>query len=287
VGLNSMFSTLILIAMLAAGQVTPQVRQFQRASKSIVPKSVLDSKMICGDTASTLETVDECEKKFESYGGAWTGDVNDDGVKELVVFPGWTGTGGSTYFLLQRRGADWIPLIDEWFTSNPEFDILPITRNGYHDLRIAIDQCVKWNGKQYVDYEDADYHRLSPEFFDASNWWNAFIVWDIHYQGLNDFHFEPQWFPMPAPQHRSSSNVVVNDPQNGLKWVAFFKGGVWGVKGESEFLLLPQPAYAGAQEMEIDGDWLVIHGDTPSPNPSVVARYNLRTKEMIIIRQKQ
>lgn len=273
------------LATASASGASGSVQHFQRAEKSMVSKSLLDSKLLCGDPSDTTESVEICERKFASEGAVWSGDVNDDGMKELVIFPGgdWSGTGGDTYFLLQRRGNQWVSLFKDpygWFTRNAEFDILPITRQGYHDLRIAINWCVKWNGKQYEDYDTNDYHSLSPGFFDAGDWWNADIFWDIHYQGLKSFKIVPQWFSFPPEGKRSSANVILDDPQYGFKWIALFKGGVWGVQGERAFLLLPQPAYKGAEKLEFQGDWLVIYGDFPDAAPSVVARYNRRTGEL-------
>ena len=71
-----------------------------------------------------------------------------------------------------------------------------------------------------------------------------------------------------------------------LRWVAIFKGGVYGVEGDRSFLLLPRPAYGGAERLEIDGDWLVVfasvsleHAD-PKLEVREVARYNRRTREL-------
>jgi len=160
---------MVLLTTISAVNVAASVRHFQRADRSTIPKSVLDSKLLCGDTGDTTESVEVCEKKVMTEGSVWTGDVNDDGIRELVIYPGgdWSGTGGETYFLLQRRGSQWVSLFkdpSEWFTRNAEFDILPTTRGGYHDLRIDIGWCVKWNGTHYQDYDANDYHNLSLDF---------------------------------------------------------------------------------------------------------------------------
>lgn len=285
-----MIATAALMTVLVTtgvSQATGSVRHFQRAEKSIVPKDLLDSEYLCGGLGDDVESVKECEEDFKRIGAVWTGDVNDDGTQELVIYPGtaWSGSGGSSYFLFQRRGDAWISLLgDNWFTNNPEFDILPVMHRGYHDLRIAIDECVKWNGKQYEDYDANDYHNLSASFFDPEDWWNADIFWDIHYQGLKMFRLSPKWFVLPSSKDRSSANVTLDDPMYGLKWIAFFKGGVWGVRGKEAFLLVPQPAYQGAQKLEFQGDWLVVYGDLPVGAPlSVVARYNRRTNEVDLL----
>lgn len=281
-----MIPLLFLLAAITAGQATPSVRHFKPADKSIVPKSLLDSKYLCGDMEDFGETMTVCEEDFYQLGRVWTGDVNDDGVKELVIYlgPEWSGSAGDSYELLQKRGKQWIPLLGEdadWFTPDPRFDLLPIVRGGYHDLRVSVDLCMKWDGDDYVYYSDDDYHKLSPSFFDASHWVEAEIFWAIRYRGLNSLHLKPMWSSVPDPKEITRV-VTVDDPQSNLKWVALFKGGVWGVRGNRGFLLLPQPAYKGSEKMEIDGDWLVIHGDyeSPSKEPRVVARYNRVTHEL-------
>ena len=280
---------MVLLTKTSAVNVAASVRHFQRANTSTVPKSLLDSKLLCGDMEDIDGSVEACEQKVMTEGAVWTGDVNDDGINELVIYPGgdWSGTGGETYFLLQRRASQWVSLFkdpSEWFTHNVEFDILPTTRGGYHDLRIDIGWCVKWNGTHYQDYDANDYHHLSPGFFDSQNWWNSEILWDIRYQGMKTFRLVPQWFPFPASKDRSSANVTLDDAEYGLQWIALFKGGVWGVRGNQAFLLLPQPAYTGAQKLEFQGDWLLIYGDAPlGASLSVLARYNRRTNEVVTL----
>jgi hypothetical protein len=140
---------------------------------------------------------------------------------------------------------------------------------------------LKWNGKHYVDYADSEYHQLPPAFFDSSDWQEAEIFWDIRFRGLKEISLEPRWFPVPPGWAQDAAAVEVRDPEFDIVWVAFFKGGVWGVKDEHAFLLLPQPDYRGSEQMELDGDWLVVHGemDFLAPAP-IVARYNRRTREL-------
>jgi len=230
----------------------------------------------------------ECWQDFQDYGEVWAGDVNDDGVDELLISPGidWSGTAGDTYILYQSKGAKWVQLLQEqdgWQVNDPRFDILPASHNGYHDLRVATAWCLKWNGKNYVDYEDVDYRLLAPDLFDSSNWQEADIFWAIRYKGLKKFKVEPQWFPRPERWNENATNV--NDPELKIVWTSLFKGGVWGVSDKHAFLLLPRPAYLGAEQMELDGDWLVIHvegsGDIHAARPAV-ARYNRKTHELHI-----
>ncbi|HEV2490617.1 MAG TPA: hypothetical protein VGT03_12480 [Candidatus Acidoferrales bacterium] len=284
---NTMLLLVFLFASLSAGRTTPPVRHFDRVTKSAVPKDLLDSKYLCGDTYDNDETTESCEEDFKEFGKVWAGDVNDDGLKELVIYlgPTWSGSAGDSYLLLGKNANGWMSLLsqfDDWFTDEPRFDILPTAHHGYHDLRVSNDLCMKFDGTHYVFYDDADYHSLSPAFFDASRWREAEIFWAIRYRGRNDFQFTPQWYP--SFRYRSSVNVQLDDPQYGLEWTALFKGGIWGVSGKKAFLLLPRPAYKGSERMEIVGEWLVIHGenDDVDKEPSVVARYNRRTHEMIV-----
>ena len=62
--------------------------------------------------------------------------------------------------------------------------------------------------------------------------------------------------------------------------LSFFKGGVWAVKGNRAFLLVPQPSHLGAQRLELRGDWLFIYGELEEPDDSPDVRYNRRTHEL-------
>ncbi|MHB8541610.1 MAG: hypothetical protein ACYDCD_11815 [Candidatus Acidiferrales bacterium] len=281
--IESAFLAGALLFLLGPGQ-TSSVKHFISIGNSSVPERIVQSSEVCDDTPQA------CWRNFVRYGKGWAGDVNDDGVDEFIVFPGLgsAGSGGYWYFLFQKRDSEWKTITaggppSGWQTFQPRFDILPIKHAGYHDLRLEPAWCVKWDGKQYVDYTDTDYHRLLPAFFNASDPGNAEILWDIRYRGLTSFHFEPMWSPGPDLS-KHSVNVVVNDPEFNLRWLALFKGGVWGVRGNRGFLLLPQPAYKGSEKMEINGDWLIIHGeyDDPDKVPAVVARYNRRTHELTV-----
>jgi len=280
---------LLLSLLLFAAQANLPVKHFHKVAKALFPRTVLED--LCGDS----ESENDCFASFQKIGEVWAGDVNDDGVDELLVFPGrdWVGSGGEWYILYQQQGGKWRPLYPNqdgfgWQVMDPRFDILPVSHDGYHDLRVATDWCLKWNGKNYVDYEDSDYHQLSPEFFNRSAWWEAGIFWDIHYAGLKNIRFEPQFFPVPS-DFSTKGRVKVEDHEQGVVWMALFKGDVWRVDGSRAFLLLPRPGYLGSEQMELGGDWrdwLVVHGETVgSAPPPVVARYNRRTHNLRIVEQ--
>jgi len=277
---------------LQSGQASSRssaVEHFHKVPKKLFPRSVL--KHLCSDAA---ESESDCLESFQESGQVWAGDVNDDGINELLIYPGpdWSGTAGDTYILYQRQARKWTPLYPNqgyfgWQVPDPRFDILPVLHGGYHDLRVSTDWCLKWDGEKYVDYEASDYHKLSPDFFNRSNWYEAGIFWNIHYTGLRHVRIKPQWFTIPSDfSTRGRVNAKIEDSEQGVVWTALFKGGVWGVRGSRAFLLLPQPAYKGSEQMEIDGDWLVIHGEIEdfSTPPPVVARYNRRTKELQIVK---
>ena len=103
------------------------------------------------------------------------GDVNGDGVRELLLQgTELSGTGGSLYFLYQRKGTSSESLSAQRESTDamaliptPRFDILPVARGGYHDIRLSVTGCFKWNGTGYVPYETSDYHALQPSWFDA------------------------------------------------------------------------------------------------------------------------
>ena len=269
----------LLAGLLLAAQHAPQVSQFEAGRKTEALRALIESDEFCqGDDPAV------CWKEFQRSGEVWRGDVNGDHSPELILQPGsaWSGTGGNWYFLLQHRGNKWVRLDPRgWQTRKPRFDILPILRNGYHDLRVEVDGCLKWNGEEYVDYASEDYRQLSPAFFDATNPLETDIFWRIRYSGLDKFKFDPQWVPFFPDGARNSSNQELPDPTLDVRWVALFKGGVWGVRAGKGFLLLPQPAYRGSEKLEIQGDWLVIYGERVGDQaPPVVARYNRRTQEM-------
>ena len=266
--------TLFLMALLLGAESSGVARHFRPAEKSVVPAILIEE--LCPDPEGKA-----CWQAFKETGDIWVGDVNDDGVEELLLFPGssYSGTGGQSLFLYQKRQGKWVSLMEEegWLIRGRRLDILPIVREGYHDLRLGVDFCLQWSGKQYVAYEPSDYRQLSPDFFPAPDVHEAVIFWRIRYDGLRVVRFEPQWIS-DVPSW--SVNAELDDPLLGLRWVAMFKGGVYGVQDHRSFLLLPQPAYLGAAKLQFDGDWLLIYNEEESPQ--VLARYNRRTGELRI-----
>src|SRR5262249_34857796 len=203
-------------------------------------------------------------------GAVWAGDINDDGLDEYIVDPGgMPGTLGAPRLLVQQRGNEWVDLLclngpeeceSSWNTLHMRLDILPSVRNDYHDLRIEVDRCVKWDGQHYIDYDSADYSQLREEWFDTSDSHEAELFWRMQYPDPKRIRFEPRWFTVAAAEFNKRVRayigfptrvmdlpklpyVSLRDRQLGLKWPSFFKGGVWGVKGGRAFLLVPQPSY--------------------------------------------
>jgi len=289
----------LLISLLLTAQSSSQVKHFHEVAKSVFPKNMIQSDDLCPVVGreNAAEMKKECWQEFQDQGKVWEGDLNDDGVAGLIVFPGagWTGSSGNWYFLYQKRGDNWVPLYAQkygfgWQVENPRFDILPVSHGGFHDLRIATDWCLKWNGKDYVDYEDSDYHRLSPKFFDGSDWKDAEIFWAINYAGANDIRdFKPRWYSVSddwwaVAESAETGTTQVEDPEYGIEWIAPVKDGVWGWKDDKAFLILPRPTYIGSRQLELSGEWLLIHGESSSAlaAPPIVARYNRRTHELRI-----
>lgn len=294
------------LVLLLSPSASQPVRHFGKIPISHFPRSVIER-----DFCSREEQ--ECWEDFLTQGSLWTGDVNSDGANELLVFPGsnWAGSSGQWYFLYEKHGKDWVSLTkdpndhdseDGWFTLHPRFDILPAVRNGYHDLRVAADMCMKWNGRNYVNYDPADYHRLNPAWFNNRDSYDAEIFWAIHYAGQDKIIFSPQWFPVTQddflklgrPWHLRRTGrfperlvgVELDDPKEHLRWYALHKGGVWAVRGGRAFFLAPQVSevFESVEELKIDGDWLLGSGvgidESQVPRPSI--RYNRRTHELIL-----
>jgi hypothetical protein len=185
----------------------------------------------------------------------------------------------------------------EWNTLRARFDILPVLRQGYHDLRIEVDHCLKWDGKHYVDYGVDDYAQLPMDWFDSSDSHEAELFWKIRYRGRNVLQFEAMWFSISRKEFDKPSQPYMGfpirvvefpklpyiaraDPDYDLRWLSFFKGGLWGVRGDRAFLLVPQPSYLGAPQLELSGDWLLIYGEVEEPQGPPIIRYNRRTHEL-------
>jgi hypothetical protein len=311
---------ILSMALLLSPRPSSLARHFSRVPISRFPRAVF-LREFCEGTAVELK---ECWASFHDYGGVWAADVDGDHVDELIVQPGhdWVGSAGIWYFLYRRQGNDWISMQrdakdaknkDEeagWITWGPRFDVLPIVRNGHHDLRVEVDGCLKWDGAKYVWYDPEDYHRLSPAWFNASDNREAEIFWAIRYAGDKTMKFEPQWFPLAkhdfltlgAPPPRSPviypPRIVaetLDDPQEHVRWIGILKGGVWGIRGDRVFFLAPQlsDTFEGIVSLRLEGDWLLAYGHilrdageseiVPQDlRPSI--RYNRRTHELQIER---
>ncbi len=285
------------------------VEHFRLLEKSQIPKSFLRS--VCGSEVKTSIFRDEdCVEDFNRDGAVWAGDVNGDGVDEFIVDPGsMPGTLGPPRSLMQQQGGKWMDLaclavpelgddcMPSWNTLRGRFDILPILRQGYHDVRIEVDRCLKWDGKHYIDYAPADYAKLQPAWFDRDDSHEAELFWKMLYADRKTFHFEPIWFTVsPKEFNRPTRSymglpirtlefpklpcVSTDDPQFHLRWLSFFKQGVWGVRGNQAFLLVPQPSYLGAHHFELRGDWLLIYSEIFEPDGHPDIRYNRRTHEL-------
>ena len=307
VGTPMFLSAHILAVVLLAGGPSPPVKHLRLLEKKELPETFLQH--LCGSIQEATEKKD-CAEEFEKEGAVWAGDVNDDGLDEYVIdYGAMPGTLGPARYLVQKRGTEWIELaclkeVDDdpcdsrWNTLHARFDILPIVRDGYHDLRIAVDRCLKWDGRHYIDYDHADYSQLREEWFDASDSHEAELFWMIRYRYGKGTRFEPRWFtvsskefnrpvhayigsPVRVVEFPRLSYVSRQDPKLGLTWLSFFKGGVWGVKGNRAFLLVPQPSYLGAQRLELHGDWLFIYGELENADSRPSIRYNRRTRELL------
>jgi hypothetical protein len=299
-----MFPSPHLLALVVLATAFSPLKHFRLVERSELPKPFLD--YLCGDppTADTKDCLDD----FAKSGAVWAGDVNDDGQDEYILDAGgMPGTLGPPRSLLQRRAGQWVDVLclngagecdTGWNTLHARFDILPIVRNGYHDLRVEVDHCLKWDGNHYVDYDSADYSQIHAGWFDTNDSHEAELFWRIRYQDRRHIQFEPRWFTVPAEEFDKPvrayigfptrvvdlpklPNVSRQDPRLGLKWLSFFKGGVWGVKGNRAFLLIPQPSYLGAQRLELHGDWLFIYGEFEEPKGKPDIRYNRRTHDLL------
>jgi hypothetical protein len=299
-----------------------QVRHFAPVPISRFPRAVF-LRELCEGTSVELN---ECWASFREHGRVWAADVDGDDVDELIVEPGgggWVGSAGFWYFLYRRQGNDWISMEKEvkdatnkydevgWQTYNPRFDVLPIVRNGHHDLRVEVHRCLKWDGAKYVWYEPEDYHRLSPGWFNASDNREAEIFWSIRYAGQDTMKFAPQWFPLakndffglelqlrrPALDSRFVSETL-DDPQEHVRWIGLNKGGVWCIRGDRVFLLAPQlsETFDGIADLTFDGDWLNAYGMSIARIEEILGielkmgqvrpsiRYNRRSHELHIER---
>jgi hypothetical protein len=302
-------------AVLLSSNSSSSTRHFVPVPISRFPRAIFVREFCEGTPAE----VKQCWASFRDHGAVWAADIDGDHVDELIVEPsgGWAGSAGPWYFLYRRQGTDWISAEREhpkdkkdevgWQTRDPRFDVLPVERSGHHDLRVVIDECMKWDGAKYVWYEPEDYRHLSPAWFDATDNREAEIFWMIRYAGQRTINFEPQSFPLtrddfvtlqgPAPRvqvaHSRVIAVSLDDPEENVRWVGVAKGGVWGISGERVFFLAPQlsETFEGIVSLRLEGDWLLAYGTVVSDSeksevpgervrPSI--RYNRRTHELKI-----
>ncbi|MGB9067281.1 MAG: hypothetical protein WCC21_01820 [Candidatus Acidiferrales bacterium] len=216
---------------------------------------------------------------LESAAGvAYAGDLNDDGIDEILMVPdnGTCRTIGCNLLPFGKEKGIWVPLAGAAGSiaraPSDGLDTLPTMRHGYHDIRI-LDDCFKWNGRRYASCDDSDYRRLSPEWFDRSELWSAAILWRIECGGHRTIQFIPRWV---SGMTEGSSNAELDD---NIQWMATFRGGVYGISGTKSSLLLHTPGHLGAEKLDFQGDLLLIY--TQSADDAVaVASYNRRSKEL-------
>lgn len=320
-----MFLTFLLLAAfpLFASAAPFAVKPFLRVPRAEVPPSL--ALYFCADKNHVVAK--DCLSSFRKSSEVWKAPVSESGVVAWWIFPGFqfAGSGGPNNFLLRRNGNEWVSLLnlcsediepnceDHWQTIRPRSDVLPTVRRGYHDLRIEVDRCIKWNGKVYVDYKSEDYHRLLPEWFDATNFNEAEIFWAIRYAGIDKIALEPQWFPIPHGEIVSLEDwkrseraghpvkppkfwrplgemphwpdTVLEDSELGIQWVGLVRGATWGIRGDQGFLLHPRRANLGSRQFQIVDDWLYVYegiDDEVKPGDAL-ARYNRRTGQLELL----
>lgn len=280
-----MFVLALLVAVLLMQQSNVSPRPFRPIEKNKVPAVLIERPPSCDPD---LDDAARCTERFRDVGDAWTGDVNGDGVDEVIVFPGTGGTGGSDAVLFQKRGTKWRAILS-YFPYNDTQYILPVARSGYHDLCLDDRHCFKWAGKRYVSYTTEDYRRLSAGHFSKSpDAKEASLRWLTRYAGLERFRFSPDLYSVAtvprlrgAVHERSRIWAELKDYDYGIHWISLYKGEVWGVKGDSAFLILPRPSHTGCARLETSGDWLLIYGERTDAEVTI-AQYNRRTGEMRI-----
>lgn len=273
-------SLLIFLMSLLASSSTFPADGFHELKRANVPREVLAE--ICDDLEGH-----PCWEEFQQNGKAFAVDVNDDGQDEFLIHIGFqdSGSGGEGYSLVQKEGPNWKEIDDGscllyWGLRLRKLDKI---RLGYHDLRLGHSFFVKWDGTKYVPFESADFRALSPALFDAKDPQDVEILWLIRYAGLKNLTLEPQWIPRPKGLH-SSANPV-RDASRRINWFSVYKGSVWGVRAKRVFLLLPRASYLGVNNMQMDGDWLIMYGDpwcADCPSHAELARYQLRSHELFV-----
>lgn len=253
---------------------------FRKIGNRDVPPAAISA--ICYDERDA-----GCRQDFLENGEAYEVSVNATNEPALLIFGGnrFAGSGGETYALVQKLSTGWRKIETEGWQIYHGLHLkkLSRTRDGYHDLRLGRTLCVKWDGKFYVEYEAMDYRELPEAMFDVNSIEDAELLWLIRYAGETEFQFEPRWMPRPSDIKDQAVNerarVDAEGKEGNFTTVAVFRGGVWGVRNEKAFLLLPRPAYLGADDLKVDHDWLIVYGDSCgfSTTETEIARYNLRT----------
>lgn len=264
---------LLFASLLLVPTVQARAEPFHAVAPDAVPAELFDEAREACDYYEAAE----CRERFLEGGAAWAADLNEDGVEEFVIqsVPSLCGTGGCLYYLFQQQEGKWVPLTDAegFLTGIPLLEVLPVARQGFHDIRVSYGECFRWNSGHYVPYRPKEYRELLPQWFDPTSLREAELFWKIRYAGEKDIHFEPEWFP---GRPNWSIEVELEDPLTGWRWLATFKGGVYGEQDGRSFLLLPRPGYQGASKLQFQGNWLLIYGDRDEP----VARYNRHTHEL-------
>jgi len=290
-------------------QTISPVRHFVEVAFDRFPQSVIKR-----DFCNEPDDRSGCWRDIRSTGKVWAGDVNGDHIDELILFPGVraAGSGGRNYYLYQRQGTNWQSIViaddsEGWFTDRPRFDILPITRSGYRDLRIAVNDCLKWSDGKYVLYDPADYAALEPTWFDATDPHQAEIFWAMGHAKTEASRLDPQWFPISPvffsehpgqkkPNRQQTQQIVaewhddgafprfviaaVDDGAQEIRWVSLQRACVWGIRRNRAFLLVLRPSYLGVGTLTIS-DWLLGH-ETCVSEDELDVRYNLLTHELQI-----
>ena len=268
------FILLLAMTMLAVVPAEKAV-SFNVVENDTVPQSLIDRIENCDYDAAQA---DACRKEFLEKHNVWSGEVNGDGIDEFLVHPsaGWHGSGGYSVSLYKKEKDTWRSLFDEKFMVNSfHFQIVPILRRGYKDLRIGASGCYRWEGEHYVLCSAKEYGEWKPDYFDQSNWSNAGLFWEMRYQGKKSFKVKPHWFdnlPFLSLARRGILNgSVLEDSEYSIRWFILFRRGVWGVNGDRAFLLTP----VSARHLKIVEDWLII--EHFGAGEMHLSRYNRRT----------
>ena len=258
---------------------------FRKIGNNEVPSAAISA--ICDNDKDG-----SCRQDFLRNGEAYEVVVNPAKEPVLLIFGGngFSGSGGETYVLVQKLAAGWekIKASDWQIYHGLHLRKLPKTRDGYQDLRLGRTLCVKWNGNSYVEYETNDFRKLPEAMFDANSIDDAELLWLIRHAGQTGIQVEERWMPRPSEISEQYVNgrprVEAKGREGDFTVVAAYRGGVWGVKKDEAFLLLPRPTYLGADDLKTDHGWLIVYGDScgVSTTETEIARYNLRTGRLMI-----